>query len=311
MFRLPVHLALELLIEVKPFVEEYSIPLHIEFFSALHFYGRGTYQTAVGKDANTCLSQTKISNSIRKFSKAISTQLMLKYVKFPQTEDEITSVSAKFEEDSGFKNCIGIIDGTHVALTALRKEIEHGYINRKGFHSLNVQIICESELRITNVNARYPGRNHDSYIYGNSQIYTHLERRHQQGYNHYLLGDSGYPLQPWLLNPIPTPTTAREKHYNKIHAKTRSKVERTIGLAKNVFRCIIGERKLRYDPVMAGHIINTCVVLHNFCRFHNLPYEEFSYTEPDQPPHIQEAGTSYFNQGLLSRTRVMNELFDA
>lgn len=148
----------------------------------------------MGKDANTSLSQTKISNSIRKFSKAISGNLMSKYVRFPQSEDEINSVSAKFEENDGLKNCVGIIDGTHVALTALK---------------LNVQIICDSDLRITNVNARYPGRNHDSYIYGNSQIYTHLESQHQQGHIYYLLGDSGYPLQPWLLTPISRPTTAR------------------------------------------------------------------------------------------------------
>lgn len=57
----------------------------------------------------------------------VETQLLLKYVKFLHTEEEITPVSAKFEEDSGFKNCIGIIDGTHVAehvaLTALGKDI--------------------------------------------------------------------------------------------------------------------------------------------------------------------------------------------
>lgn len=47
----------------------------------------------------------------------------------------------RFEEESGIEDCIGIIDGTHVALTGLKKDIEHGYINRKSFHSLNVQIV--------------------------------------------------------------------------------------------------------------------------------------------------------------------------
>lgn len=102
-----------------------------EFFAALHFYGRGTYQDYL-------LQEKMIFENFPKQLKllCVETQLMLKYVRFLHTEEEITSVLAKFEEGSGFKNCIGIIDGTHVAehvaLTALGKDIiyMYGYVNR-------------------------------------------------------------------------------------------------------------------------------------------------------------------------------------
>ena len=34
---------------------------------------------------------------------------------------------------------------------------EHCYVNRKGWHSINVQLICTSDYKITNVVARWPG----------------------------------------------------------------------------------------------------------------------------------------------------------
>lgn len=38
-------------------------------------------------------------------------------------------------------NVIGLIDGTHVAITAVKNDIEMAFVNRKGFHSINVQIV--------------------------------------------------------------------------------------------------------------------------------------------------------------------------
>lgn len=66
------------------------------------------------------------------------------------------------------------------------------------------------------------------------------------------------------MTPVLSATTNADKHYNKMHAKTRSKVERCIGVLKNRFRCLLGERKLLYSHEKASKIIVSCVVLHNF-----------------------------------------------
>lgn len=78
-----------------------------------------------------------------------------------------------------FPGILGIIDGTHVVMSALPLVIERAFVNRKGLHSLNVQIVCNSDMIITNVNARYPGSFHDAFVYGNSQVYTALENIYQ------------------------------------------------------------------------------------------------------------------------------------
>lgn len=55
-----------------------------------------------------------------------------------------------------------------------------------------------------------------------------------------------------------------EIRYNELVATTRSLVERTIGLLKIRFRCILGERKLRYTPTKTSKIIIACATLHNY-----------------------------------------------
>lgn len=53
------------------------------------------------------------------------------------------------------------------------------------------------------------------------------------------IGDSAYPIQPWLLTPLRTPITRLEKTYNRRHKTARSKVETSIGVFKNTFRLYI------------------------------------------------------------------------
>lgn len=58
--------------------------------------------------------------------------------------------------------------------------------------------------------------------------------------------------------------TPIETHYNEIVTSTRSLIERVIGVWKVRFRCVLGERKLRYDQTKASKIIITCATLHNY-----------------------------------------------
>ena len=44
--------------------------------------------------------------------------------------------------------------------------------------------ICTYDLRILNVNPRYPGAAHDSFIWRNSAISEEMERRYNEG-NYY------------------------------------------------------------------------------------------------------------------------------
>lgn len=58
-----------------------------------------------------------------------------------------------------------------------------------------------------------------------------------------ILGDMGYPLEPWLMNSLPneTPGTSRFA-YNEVLCKTRNGIERAFGVMKNTWRCLSRHR---------------------------------------------------------------------
>lgn len=96
------------------------------------------------------------------------------------------------------------------------------------------QIICGPGNYIHDVDARFPGSTHDSYIAKRSAAIEQLLT--MQEYK--VLGDSGYPCKPALLTPLPDARTAQEQRYNTAHKRTRSAVERTIGVLKSRFRYV-------------------------------------------------------------------------
>lgn len=119
-----------------------------------------------------------------------------------------------------------------------------------------------------------------------SEIKNHLEHRYFEGFrNTFLLGDSGYPLQPWLLTPIlNAEENTPEWHYTRAHMHTRNVIERVIGVLKQRFRCTHRHRTLHYSPVIASKIIYSCAFLHNLCINHNIEAEN------DEIPVDEEEG---------------------
>lgn len=70
-----------------------------------------------------------------------------------------------------------------------------------------------------------------------------------------VLGDSAYPLLPFLL----TPKLNQEEgtpgaRYTDHHVRTRVAIERCFGILKGRWRCLRKERALHYSPQFAGNL---------------------------------------------------------
>lgn len=150
----------------------------------------------------------------------------------------------------------------------------------------------DARYRFLNVNARYPGSTHDAFIWTSSVVSTFLEAK-QREFNdsewlYIVLGDSGYPLQPWLMKPYDQPATPNEIAYNIAHKSIRSHIERQIGIWKQRFRILNKERRLHYQPEIAAHIIYSTAVLHNFLINSNFPIENIPGDDDDDDDGDEE-----------------------
>ncbi|CAH1997553.1 unnamed protein product [Acanthoscelides obtectus] len=331
LFRLNKVAATDLITQLQGYVDEPTrrdtVPFHLQVFSSLLFYAHGGYQTTVGHDFNIGISQPVMSRLINKISRLIALHLSPRYIRFPTTSEEVRRVKDGFLENHQFPNVVGVIDCTHIAIVPPKTDDpinpSVAYINRKGFHSVNVQAIFDSHLMITNVNAKYPGAVHDAAIFDSSNIQRHLKQKYEDGRrNCYLLGDSGYPLQPWLLTPIlATRANTPEAHYNSIHINTRNVVERGFGIWKARFRCLRKDRVLHYSHDTSGMIIYACAVLHNICRIYNAEqeYEDNgdSHDNTDQttdsshPDDAAIPSNDFLTEGRFIRQQLVNQLSTA
>jgi hypothetical protein len=76
-------------------------------------------------------------------------------------------------------------------------------------------------------------------------------------------------------------------HYTEMHVRTRNTTERTIGLLKARFRCLLAHRVLHYKPKVAASITIACIILHNICNKAHIPVAELNNEDALQEVELQ------------------------
>lgn len=171
---------------------------------------------------------------------------------------EINQIKIGFMQRSAFPDIVGLIDGTHIKIRNPGGPNSEVFRNRKGVFSINAQVVCDSNMKILDIVARWPGSTHDARIFNNSQLCRKLSEGNHNGY---LLGDQGYPCKSFLMTPVNIAHTEAEHRYNNAHRNTRNAIERLFGIWKRRFPCL--SQELRFKPEKACVIIVACAVLHN------------------------------------------------
>lgn len=124
-----------------------KIPLSVRLAATLNFYATGGYQRSIGDIMFHSMDQSVMSRTIQNLTEAMELLLCPKWIKFPGN-DEKTANKLQFYEKTKFPGVIACVDCTHVCLIAPIYD-EHLFVDRKGNHSLNVQlVICISNFPI-------------------------------------------------------------------------------------------------------------------------------------------------------------------
>ncbi|XP_061170762.1 putative nuclease HARBI1 [Saccostrea echinata] len=253
----------------RPTLRSYAMTAHEQVLMALRYYATGDKMTTIGDTMGFHVSS--VSRSVRDVSAALC-DIAPQYIKWPTDPAEKMTIKQGFYSIASFPGVIGAVDGTHTRIQSPR-EYEHTYVNRKGFHSINVQGICDHTGKFLNVSAKWPGSNHDSFIFRSSDIGIHLEGNHRGiDVDGVLLGDSGYACSRYLLTPYLRPSTRAQIKYNDAHAKTRGVVERCFGWWKRRFIVLHEENKC--EPGRVAKIAVACAVLHNIALQRHEPMED-------------------------------------
>ena len=129
-----------------------SVDVHLQVLSALYFLTSGCFQrtTAGSRDIN--LSQATISRVVNSFCLSLCS-MKNDFIKFPTTQDKMLHNEQHFFRTSKLPNIVGLIAGTQVQIIAPREQ-EEIYVNRQNYHSINVQVVCDFDCKITNIVAK-------------------------------------------------------------------------------------------------------------------------------------------------------------
>ena len=155
--------------------------------------------------------------------------------------------------------------------------------------------------------AKFPGSTHDSYIWNTSALCAKFED--VSPIDGFLLGDSAYPLKPYLLTPYLTPSTPSARLYNRIHRKARCTIERTFGVMKSRFHCISKfGGSLMYSPQRACEIVTTVAILHNICNKLRIPYDEQDVQNQNNDASADFINDEQVQDGIVIPDQVANRL---
>uniref|UniRef100_UPI00398EC0C7 putative nuclease HARBI1 n=1 Tax=Pristiophorus japonicus TaxID=55135 RepID=UPI00398EC0C7 len=251
---------------------------------ALNFYATGSFQSPVGDICNT--SQFAEHCCIRQVTDALYSKQM-NYFKFSMSREDQDERTHGFARIAGFPTVQGATHCTHVALRALPHNYEV-FWNRKGFHSLNVQLVCDHRQMILTVNARYPGSCHDAFILREITV-SRLFKPLHEGHG-WLLGGKVYGVASRLMTSLRNPTNPAEQHDNTSHTTTRAIVEQTIAVLKQRFRCLDHSGgPLQYSSDRVSTITIVSCILHNLAIMRGQPLTPGMDVPPQEEDDEEEA----------------------
>ena len=186
------------------------------------------------------------------------------------------TTSFRFYEKFGIPNIFGAVDGCQIRFQKCPRKIPVGqwadlYFCRKGFYSLNVQIVSNDKV-IYSVDAGWFGSAHDARVWRRSQAKADLENP-EEPHEFLLAADMAYPISLKVLKHYESPSTRQEHHFNKILNGLRTlSSECVYARLKQRFPIL---REMRCNVKNSQRIVLACCILHNMAEhsFDEVPFE--------------------------------------
>ena len=214
------------------------------------------------------IGKSTVSIILREVVNAI-TETMRHELTWP-TGDRLRECQADFKNLCGLPAVVGAIDGTHISISKPQHGPADYYYFKSGGYTLNCQAVVDSNKRFIDLFLGMPGSTNDARMLRRSSLH-HLgmhnnlfDREHAvEGFAPFLIGDSGYPLLPWLMVPHrgPGQLSIAEQLFNRRLRRGRCVVENTFGILKQTFKELLVKSQLHVT--FMPDVILACAILHN------------------------------------------------
>lgn len=238
---------------------------------ALRRLGSGESLMTIGDSCG--LHHSTVSQVTWRFVEAME-ESGLQHLQWP-TETGMTEIKSKFEKVQGLPNCCGVIDTTHIMMCLSTSDPSSNvWLDHEKNHSMILQAIVDPDMRFRDIVTGWPGKMQDWSIFQSSNFNKLCDKGDRLNEKNellsegseireYIIGDSGYPLLPYLMTPYQgrdLPELGAE--FNKRLSATHVVAQRALARLKDMWKIIQGVM-WRPDKHKLPRIILVCCLLHN------------------------------------------------
>ena len=226
----------------------------------------------------------------------------------PKTPQEWQAISDQFANRWNMHNCVGAIDGKHVALTCPPRggSIFYDY---KGYHSIILMALVDAEYKFSWVDVGRDGSSGDSQVFNDSELKAAIDDgtinfpqptslpHDDKPIPYFIVGDDAFALNTWMMKPYSKRyMSLAERIFNYRLSRARRIVENAFGILAHRFQCILGIMKQK--PAVVTSIVLACVCLHNLMRM-RYPHAQNVAMDNEDDQHNIIPGAWRDNNHLL------------
>ena len=229
---------------------------------------------------NFRIGKSTACNVVRETCKGIWSALNQKFLKAPCSAAEWKKIAVGMSNDWDFPNCVGALDGKHIAIECPANSGSN-YYNYKKFYSLVLMALCDSRYYFTIVDIGNYGRDNDAHIFNNSVMGRAFITNEADipppssvsGHTlpYVIVADEIFGLKPWLMKPYGGKGLSQsEEIFNDRLSRCRRTIENSFGILSARWR--IFRRPIKATPEAVDLITKACICLHNYLRLTDNAY---------------------------------------
>ncbi|KAH6945286.1 hypothetical protein HPB50_007748 [Hyalomma asiaticum] len=210
--------------------------------------------------------------------RAIWANLKDHYMQTP-TQEKWKEIASGFRSRWQFPNCLGAVDGKHVAITCPPLSGSY-YYNYKHTYSIVLMAVVDSSCKYVLIDVGAEGRRSDGGIFKNSDFGKALIKGTLDipslgmlpgtgiAAPYAFVGDEAFQLRADFMRPFPSKNLEDTRRvFNYRLSRARRCAENAFGITAARWRILL--RTINLLPKNVDYIVKAACVLHNFLTVHN------------------------------------------